>query len=493
MIGLLASCSNKDSVTPDPLPKLETATLAIEMGTTGEMYAQKTFPKATILTYERVSDAILSLLSRKADYVIASNTECVVYFKQNPNTLMVLPDILSYDDCAIAVSKENPELRERINKIIQKYNKDGTLKKIEQNWIRLDGSDYVRDTIPVADTEKILNVAISSYNEPLCFIEYGEVVGLDIELIKRIAYELDMNFSAMIQSVNYGRSDVAISSLTPTLERAQIIDFTESYFKNPLMVVTRNEVFNVTKDTYSIKNLFLALEKSFYKNFILENRWILICKGIGVTIVISIFSGIIGLLLGFGFCTLRRSKRNYLSNSMATITKVLQGTPVVVLLMILLYVIFNKVNLSGIIIAIIAFGLNFGASSSEIMLSGIKSIDLGQYEAAEAIGFKPTKIFMKIILPQAAQRFIPMLKAEYISLVKMTSVVGYVAVQDLTKATDIIRSRTYEAFFPLIITAILYFLISTLLSSLLGLVEIKVNPKHRARTLKGVVLNKQNN
>lgn len=122
------------------------------------------------------------------------------------------------------------------------------------------------------------------------------------------------------------------------------------------------------------------------------------------------------------------------------------------------------------------------------MLSGINAIDPGQREAAAAMGYTSAQTFEKIIFPQAARHFLPVLKGEYISLVKMTSIVGYVAVQDLTKMSDIIRSRTYEAFFPLIVTAVIYFLLSFGLSSLLGLIEIRIDPKHRPRTLKGVEL-----
>ena len=214
----------------------------------------------------------------------------------------------------------------------------------------------------------------------------------------------------------------------------------------------------------------------------------MILSGVGVTLLLSVCSGIVGMLFGFGFCLMRMSRSKSLGVIASALTRILQGTPIVVLLMILYYVVLNKTGLDGISVATLAFGLNFGAYASEIMLSGIKAVDGGQREAAAAIGFTPVQTFLKIVFPQAAKHFLPVLKGEYISLVKMTSIVGYVAVQDLTKMSDIIRSRTYEAFFPLIVTAIIYFLLSFGLSSLLRLVEVRVDPKHRARTLKGVEL-----
>ncbi len=129
----------------------------------------------------------------------------------------------------------------------------------------------------------------------------------------------------------------------------------------------------------------------------------------------------------------------------------------------------------------IGFGMNFGAYVSEMIRTGILAVDKGQMEAALALGYPKSKAFVKMILPQAAQHFLPVYQGEFISLVKMTSVVGYIAIQDLTKASDIIRSRTYEAFFPLITTAILYFIISWLLTRALSALQTRIDPKKRRR------------
>ena len=139
---------------------------------------------------------------------------------------------------------------------------------------------------------------------------------------------------------------------------------------------------------------------------------------------------------------------------------VLRGIPVVVLLMLIFYVVFASVNISPVLVAVLAFGMNFAAYVSEIFRSGIEGVDKGQSEAGIAMGFTRTQTFGFIILPQMIQRILPVYKGEFISLVKMTSIVGYIAVQDLTKASDIIRSRTFDAFFPLIMVAVLYFLIA---------------------------------
>ena len=157
------------------------------------------------------------------------------------------------------------------------------------------------------------------------------------------------------------------------------------------------------------------------------------------------------------------------------------------LLMILYYIVFGSTDINAILVAVVGFSMNFAAYVSEMMRTGIDAVDPGQHEAAYALGFNRLQVFAKIIFPQAARHTLPVFKGEFISMLKMTSIVGYIAIQDLTKMSDIIRSRTYEAFFPLIATALIYFVIAYGMTYLLSLVEISVDPKRRKRIVKGVV------
>jgi ABC-type amino acid transport system permease subunit len=180
---------------------------------------------------------------------------------------------------------------------------------------------------------------------------------------------------------------------------------------------------------------------------------------------------------------MRMSKLRWLRIPAKIYIDILRGTPVLVLLMLIFYVVFASVNISPVFVAVIAFGMNFAAYIAEIFRAGIQSIDRGQTEAAIAIGFTPVQSFVHIILPQTIQRILPVYKGEFISLVKMTSIVGYIAVQDLTKASDIIRSRTFDAFFPLIIVAILYFGLAWVLTLALERVEIMTNSRSRRKVV----------
>ena len=188
--------------------------------------------------------------------------------------------------------------------------------------------------------------------------------------------------------------------------------------------------------------------------------------------MISILAGLLGTLLGGVFCAARMSENALLRTGTNTVTFLLKGTPVVVLLMIAYYVIFASVEIEPITVAVIAFGAN-----SEMFHSAVRSVGKGQVEAGIAMGFSPFRTFLYITFPQAIRYVLPLYKDGFNSMVRMTSVVGYIAVQDLTKAGDIIRSRTFDAFFPLILVAILYFVLTYILTLFLELISRKFDYK----------------
>lgn len=222
-----------------------------------------------------------------------------------------------------------------------------------------------------------------------------------------------------------------------------------------------------------------GMANSFQSNLIQEDRYLLIWDGLKTTVVISIFATLFGTLLGALVCFMRMSKRALLNAPARVYIAILRGTPVLVLLMLIFYVVFASINISPVLVAVIAFGMNFAAYVAEIFRTGIEGVDKGQTEAGIAMGFTRIRTFQYIVLPQTVRRILPVYKGEFISLVKMTSIVGYIAVQDLTKASDIIRSRTFDAFFPLVMVAILYFAVSWFLMQSLQYLERRIDPKFK--------------
>lgn len=218
------------------------------------------------------------------------------------------------------------------------------------------------------------------------------------------------------------------------------------------------------------------LKKEFFTNFIEKNRWKYIVDGLKITLIVTIFAVLIGVLLGFLIAIVRTThdktgKLKILNVICRVYLTVIRGTPVVVQLMIIYFIIFGSVDISKVLVAIIAFGINSGAYVAEIFRSGIMSIDNGQFEAGRSLGFNYAQTMMYIIMPQAFKNVLPTLCNEFISLLKETSVSGYIALQDLTKGGDIIRSRTYDAFMPLIAVALIYLAMVMIFTKLVSLLE----------------------
>ena len=218
------------------------------------------------------------------------------------------------------------------------------------------------------------------------------------------------------------------------------------------------------------------LKSSFISNFIEDNRWRYITDGLKITLLVTVFAVLIGVVLGFLIAIVRTThdktgKLKILNAICKVYLTVIRGTPVVVQLMIIYFIIFGSVDISKVLVAIIAFGINSGAYVAEIFRSGIMSIDNGQFEAGRSLGFNYAQTMMYIIMPQAFKNVLPTLCNEFISLLKETSVSGYIALQDLTKGGDIIRSRTYDAFMPLIAVALIYLAKVMIFTKLVSLLE----------------------
>lgn len=222
---------------------------------------------------------------------------------------------------------------------------------------------------------------------------------------------------------------------------------------------------------------------NFYNNFIDDNRYMYLVKGLGTTLILTLFAALIGIALGFLVAIIRstyeKTGKLKIANAICNVyLTVIRGTPAVVQLMIMFYVVFASYNNST-VVAIITFGINSGAYVAEIVRSGIMSIDAGQLEAGRSLGFSYAQTMWYIIMPQAFKNVLPALANEFIVLLKETSICGYIGLMDLTKGGDIIRSRTYEAFMPLIAIAIIYLIMVVFLSSLVKRLERRLRASER--------------
>lgn len=466
--------------------------IAVQLGTVYDLYATKTFPNATVLQYPTFQEVTLSVSTGKAEAGLSDIDVLNEVMRANPN-LVTLGKPIFKSPVAAGFRKTDPDKRAAFNAFLKEIRQNGVWADMVDRW--MTKRDQRMPELPKAATRGTVVVGTSSGGFPFAAVQNNELAGFDIELAKRYgAYVgaeirfVDQDFAAHIAALVSGKIDVILASMFDTEERRKRIDFSEPYFEQDsyAFTVKANTVAAATDagaGTAPPSPSFVErVQSSFRSNIMLERRYLLIWDGLKTTAIIAVLATIFGTALGALVCYMRMSPLALLHVPARIYISVLRGIPVLVLLMLIFYVVFASVNISPVLVAVVAFGMNFAAYVSEMFRSGIESIDKGQSEAGIAMGFTRTQTFGFVILPQMIQRILPVYKGEFISMVKMTSIVGYIAVQDLTKASDIIRSRTFDPFFPLIMVAVLYFVIAWVLMQALEYVERITDPKHRRRT-----------
>ena len=285
----------------------------------------------------------------------------------------------------------------------------------------------------------------------------------------------DMEFDSIITAVQSGKADFGAAGMTVTPERLKNIDFSDTYTTSQQVIVVR--------DNNAIGANSNIIEK-FKNDFLTDNRYEFLLTGFRNTIIIAVCAALMGILIGFFVAVIRSTHdktggltiANFICNIYLT---VIRGTPTMVQLLIIYYIIFGAVDINKLAVAILAFGINSGAYVAEIFRSGIMSIDNGQFEAARSLGLTYKKTFIYVILPQAFKNVLPALANEFIVLLKETSISGYIGLTDLTRGGDIIRSTTYDAMLPLFVVALIYLVLVVILSALVKKLERRLRSNER--------------
>lgn len=468
-------------------------TICVQTGSIMDQIAAKMMSSCPISYFDLASDCTVALDTGKADAYLADEPVARLIVREYEN-LRILTS-LSMESYAFAFPKSKPgseALRKKVSSFILECKQDGTLKEIDEIWFGDDESKQVVDMSGLTGENGKLTMAVLTVTgAPFCYVKDEKIVGYDIDIAVRFcrkygyALELaDYGISGLISAVSGGKCDMAASCLAVTEERKETMLFSEPDYEGGIVVIVRDSESENGGDGF-----FGSVVESFKKTFLRENRWRLFLSGIGNTLLIALLSIALGTLLGFLLYFIYSVARGGVRVVMDTVVNTVEKTPVVVILMILYYLIFGSAEISGIWVSVIGFTLLFGGSVLGLLKMGVSAIDIGQREAALALGYSGSRAFLLIILPQALRIVLPGYKSAVVSLIKDTAIVGYIAVQDLTKVSDIVRSRTYEAFFPLIATAVMYFLIAQLLIMLIRRIEINADPKKRSpeKILKGVV------
>ena len=445
-------------------------------------------PKSEIFNFNNYTDLTEALKADKIDYFLAS-AEVAAHLTEADSqlTALELPVRVLDIGAMFARSRKGEALKRQMDEFIEKLKADGTLDGIYAFWSKPESASEQVDQSGLTGENGTLRFATSGTKVPISFVVDGQIAGTDPDIAVRFCREYGYNIevstvdtAGIIPGIVNDLYDFSLSDMVVTDERKESVLFSEPYHDTKLLMVVRaSDVAAAAPAADEKPGFFQNLARSFERNFIRENRWRLILSGIGVTCLITALATLFGTILAFAVCMFRRTGSKLANRISDWYVKLLQGTPTVVLLMILYYVVFGRLGVRAVWVAVIAFTLNLGAYGSEIMRSGIDSIDGGQREAALALGYTERQAFFDFIFPQAAVYILPVYRGELVNLLKSTSVVGYIAIQDLTKVSDIIRSRTYEAFFPLIATALIYFLLAWVISLLVKAMLHRIDPRAR--------------
>lgn len=463
---------------------LEGARIGVQLGTTGDIYVsdyEGDEAGTTIERYNKGADAIQALKLGKIDCVVIDEQPGIEFVKQNSN-IRIIDEEFSLEDYAFCVSKENTELLAQINTAIEKLQADGTIDNIIKNYIGTEEEigAYPYVSKDVARTNGTLIIGTNAEFPPYEYYENNQITGIDMDIMRAVSDELgmdmqieDMAFDSIIAAITSGKVNVGASGFTVTEDRKKNINFTDTYITTKQVIIVRD---GGSTGGYSLK-------EKLYDNFVKDNRYLYIVKGFGNTLIITLFAVMLGIVLGFLIAIVRtnhdRNGELPILNAVCKVyLTVIRGTPVMIQLLIIYYVILASVT-NKIVVAAIAFGLNSAAYVAEIVRSGIMSVDVGQFEAGRSLGLNYSQTMQLIILPQAIKNILPALLNEVISLLKETSISGYIGLMDLTKGGDIIRSNTYEAFLPLIAVAIIYLAFVMLLSTFVSKLERRLRSSER--------------
>lgn len=476
---LLSGCGKEPADIPDPtcLEDLFGYRVAVN---SGDSYDQliSGYPEITPV---RVAggEVLVTVQKGKADYGMMDSISCL---SVDISKYGLEPKFTGFRsmDYPIVFSRGSAELCDKFNEFVLYAKSSGLMQRLKTKWINADESIHILDSLDLPESGKPMKIAAAGISYPYTYYSGNELTGFQTDMMRHFSawsgIPVEIKFydiSAAIQELQINRLDATYIPLTINEERARMVVPSIPYIHDGGMC------FGRIKEYVEKKGFFQKAKDSFRNNLITEDRWMLMADGLWLTIYISLLSVLLATATGALICRMRMSKWRFASGFARIYVDVVRSIPLLVLLMLLFYVVLAPFRMPAQVTAVICFGLYFGAYMSESFRTGIESVDKGQWEAGAALGMKRFMTFRKVVLPQALLRIIPVYKGQMITLVKSTSIIGYIAIMDLTKASDVIRARTFDAFFPLLFVAGIYLLLSWVFGVGLDIMEKRLTPKSR--------------
>lgn len=467
MLVFVACSSERGDVYMTDSKELDGKVLAVCSGNASyESDFKRMFPNAKIKYFTNYFDTFIAVTKGLADGAFIFHSFEKILQESYPNLRSLATD-MDVPIVAAFAANASEQLRRDFDDFAESALKSGLIDSLKEKWVDGYPSSDVVDfsNLPEGKTFKL---AFDVLNPPYEYLKDGKYAGFELALVyefcRQFGYKPQIEtlaYDAVVAGVSAGKYDMGLGDYGYTEERSEGMIFSKPYLldKVGFMVLRPGEVEKLT--------FAESMKQSFYKNFIKEDRWLLVLRGLGVTLLITVLSVLLGSLFGFGLFLVGRNNR-VLDKVICVVYESLESLPILVVLMVAYYVVFGKSDIDGVWVSVIVFGLMFLLSTYCMLKHGVNSVPVGQMEAALALGYTEREGLFKVVLPQAAKVFMPMYRGNVIAYLKATAIVGYVAVNDLTRAGDVIRSRTFEAFFPLLAVALIYYVVARLLIFLLN-------------------------
>ena len=474
----IVSCSGNKATGIDPkseadLPGLRIATVA------GSIYDMSLSHRddISLQLFNATSDVLQALINGTADVIVHDEVIFNAQVRKESGIKIAFKGDYGFPT-AFMFRKDDVELAQACSSVIRRMEADGSMQRLKDFWLTDAYADAESFThIPNQTEGTPLRVATSAMTAPLSFRIGQEWYGIEIDILLELGKELHRPIefklydpASSFMALTSGKADLVSGCIFITPEREDQFLFSDPYHEY------HPAYFVMDPDAKPQKlGLLPWLKKSIKRNLIDEDRWKFIVDGLLETLKISFLAILLGSVLGIGLYLLTKSKRKWARAIGGVYNGLIAGIPELVLLLILFYVIFAGSAVPADMVAVICFALYFASGVSDVYASSLDAIPHGQTEAGLALGFTRLQTFFNIVLPQAIRRGLPLYKGQCISLLKGTAIVGYIAIHDLTRAGDLIRSRTFEALIPLLSVTIIYFLLVWLIGLLLKLLTPKKN------------------
>lgn len=465
--------------------------VGVQAGTMLDEIVAKYLPDSPRDYYNSTTDEAIALETGKiAAYCADEPIARLMCQEYDTHRILSMMTTQSYGFVFPKVNENSAKLQEQMNTFLTNIKDDGTLSQIDSIWFGNDEDLQVVDYSELTGENGKLTMAVcTAAGAPFVYVKDNNYVGYDVDIAYRFCKEygydltiVDYNADGLFSCIGSGKCDLSASCIALTEERKETMRFSFPDYEGGCVVVIKD--INVNKENVSF---FESIKNSFNRTFIRENRWKLFANGFGLSLLIVLASAMLGTLLGFLLYYGYWHGNKVYCKTLDIFMFIVEKMPVVVVLMIIYYIVFANIDIGGVGVSIIGFTFLFAINVVGLLKVAVGAVSNTQKEGAIALGYSDNQALLYFIMPQALVHFLPGYKGALVSLIKDTAIVGYIAVQDLTKVSDIVRSRTFEAFFPLIATALIYFIIAIILIGIVKQIEFKVDlDKRKISLLKGV-------